>query len=152
MVPIDLREIKASFLSRVADLQRKFDASLDFLWVKTPHNVENEERVLEELSNLLAMHGIANANLTVEKSVFPSDAILWHADDINADLIVMPTHARRGLAHWFSGSLTEDTVNHIDIPVWTYKLDKEELNLTLESVKKATGKPAYKKIELLTID
>ncbi|NQZ77942.1 MAG: universal stress protein, partial [Ekhidna sp.] len=152
MVPIDLKQIKKSFLAEVSKLQAKFDATVDFLWVKTPHNIENEERVIEELTEILAANGMANATLTVERSVFPSDAILWHADDIEADIIVMPTHARRGLSHWFSGSLTEDTVNHVNIPVWTFKLDKGEASVELESVRDAHGKPEYKKIELLTVD
>ena len=152
MVPIDLREIKGSFLEGIAALQKEFDAALDFLWVKTPHNIENEELIHEELSSVFSSFGIKNFTLTIEHNVFPSDGILWHADDVNADMIAMATHARRGLAHWFSGSLTEDTVNHIDIPVWTFKLDKKEKSIRLESVKGVHGKPEYKKIEVLTAD
>ena len=152
IVPIDLREIKSSFLKQIASLQKKFDAELDFLWIKTPHNIENEELVQEELTNLISSHGMNNFVLTIEHNVFPSDGILWHADDTNANMIAMATHARRGLSHWFSGSLTEDTVNHIDIPVWSFRLDKKEKSVTLDSVKNAQGKPEYKKIEVLTTD
>ncbi|MEO9871997.1 universal stress protein [Ekhidna sp.] len=152
MVPIDIREIKDSFLKEVAKLQEKFDATFDFLWVKTPHNIENEEVVSKELSKIIASYGIKRSTLTIENSVFPSDGIIWHADDIKADMIAMATHARRGLSHWFSGSLTEDTVNHIDIPVWTFKLDKKEKPIVLNSVRNAHGKPEYKKIEVLTVD
>ncbi len=152
MVPIDLREIKASFFEQIAQLQEKFGATLDFLWVKTPHNIENEEVVEKELSDLISSYGIKNFTLTIEHNVFPSDGILWHADDTNANMIAMATHARRGLSHWFSGSLTEDTVNHIDVPVWSFRLDKKEKAITLDSVKNAHGKPEYKKIEVLTTD
>ena len=41
-------------------------------------------------------------------------------------MVAMATHARRGILHWLSGSMTEDTVNHLDVPVWTFKLDKSE--------------------------
>jgi nucleotide-binding universal stress UspA family protein len=39
------------------------------------------------------------------------------ADICDADLIVMGTHQRQGLSHWLFGSITEDTVNHAQIPV-----------------------------------
>jgi nucleotide-binding universal stress UspA family protein len=41
----------------------------------------------------------------------------WTAHEQGANLIVMATHQRRGLAHMLLGSITEDTVNHSDIPV-----------------------------------
>lgn len=152
LVPIDIRELKHSFFEQVEFLQRKLDAHLEFLWVKTPHNIENEEKVSTELSKLIKDHSISNFEISIVKNVFPSDGILDHAAETEVDLIAMPTHARRGISHWLSGSLTEDTVNHIKIPVWSFKLDKKEKAVNLESVKNAHGKAEYKKIHLLTSD
>ena len=42
LVPIDLREIQVDFMDRVSKLQKLFSASMEFLWVKTPHNIENQ--------------------------------------------------------------------------------------------------------------
>jgi nucleotide-binding universal stress UspA family protein len=36
----------------------------------------------------------------------------------------MATHQRKGLAHLFLGSITEDTVNHSDIPVLAIPIKK----------------------------
>ncbi|MEQ9468032.1 MAG: universal stress protein [Ekhidna sp.] len=150
LIPLDIREIKASFLDKVAALQDKFAAKIEFLWVKTPHNVENEQSVSKELSKILKEHGIDNYEFTIVNNVFPSDGILMHAYDTEADMVAMATHARRGISHWLSGSLAEDTINHIKIPVWTFKLNKKEKAITLDSVKNAHGKPEYKKIQVLT--
>jgi nucleotide-binding universal stress UspA family protein len=43
-------------------------------------------------------------------------------NDINADMIAMATHGRKGLAHFLSGSIAEDLVNHVSCPIWTYIL------------------------------
>ena len=136
----------------IAALQKQFDATIEFLWVKTPHNIENEEMVASELGKLIRQHGITNFEFTITKNVFPSDGILIHAYDTDANMIAMATHARRGISHWLSGSLTEDTVNHIKMPVWTFKMNKKEESINLNSVKNAQGKPEYKKIEVLTVD
>jgi len=53
---------------------------------------------------------------TVEEGVFE------YSNHINADAIAMPTHGRKGLAHFFAGSISEDLVNHSDIPVFTFKI------------------------------
>lgn len=44
-------------------------------------------------------------------------AIIEHAHDADADLIVMATHARSGLRRLFLGSVAEDVIRHAGIPV-----------------------------------
>lgn len=47
----------------------------------------------------------------------PVHAILQAAMDWNADLVVMGTHGRRGLAHVFLGSVAEQVVRGASVPV-----------------------------------
>ena len=151
LVPIDLREIQDEFMDKLVKLQKLFSASMEFLWVKTPHNIENNERVIEEFTKVVKEYGFKDSSFTISNNVFPSDGILEQAKDLEADMIAMATHARRGISHWLSGSITEDTVNHINIPVWTFKLDKKAKNRPLISFKEAKGTPEYKKIEMVLL-
>ncbi|RED46059.1 universal stress protein [Seonamhaeicola aphaedonensis] len=50
------------------------------------------------------------------------DGILNAANKLGADLIVVPTHGRKGLAHFFQGSVGEDVANHAALPVMTFKI------------------------------
>lgn len=50
------------------------------------------------------------------------DGIINSANKLGADLIVMPTHGRKGLAHFFQGSIGEDVANHSTLPVMTFKI------------------------------
>ncbi|GAB4240093.1 MAG: universal stress protein [Ekhidna sp.] len=149
LIPIDLRELRNSFLETVAKIQQIFGCELEFVWVKTPHNIENEEKVGKELAELFKSHGIENYKFFIVKHVFPTDGILIEADEIGADMVAMATHARRGISHWLSGSMTEDTVNHLDIPVWSFRINKEEKVLKLDAVANAKGKPLYKKLDVV---
>ena len=51
-----------------------------------------------------------------------TDGIIDYANEEQVDLVLMGTHARTGLAHLFSGSVTESVVNRIQYPVWTSHL------------------------------
>jgi nucleotide-binding universal stress UspA family protein len=51
----------------------------------------------------------------------PHDEITRYAADEQADMIVMATHGRTGLAHVLLGSVAEKVVQHADIPVLTIK-------------------------------
>lgn len=44
------------------------------------------------------------------------------ASKINADLIGIGTHGRKGIEHFMNGSLSEDLVNHAKRPVVTFKI------------------------------
>lgn len=48
--------------------------------------------------------------------------ILNYAESQAADMIGIPTHGRKGLSHFFMGSIGEDVANHSQIPVVTFKI------------------------------
>ena len=71
---------------------------------------------------------IAEGNLDMFKDVaVVSDysveqGILNYANRAGADLIAVATHGRKGLAHFFEGSISEDVTNHSTLPVMTFKI------------------------------
>jgi nucleotide-binding universal stress UspA family protein len=50
------------------------------------------------------------------------EGVLNCANKIGADLVIVPTHGRKGLAHFFKGSIGEDLANHSTLPVMTFKI------------------------------
>lgn len=48
--------------------------------------------------------------------------ILNYANVNGADVIAVATHGRKGLAHFFEGSISEDIANHSALPVMTFKI------------------------------
>ena len=50
------------------------------------------------------------------------DGILTFANKVGADLIAMSTHGKKGIAHFFEGSISEDVANHATLPVMTFKI------------------------------
>ena len=67
-----------------------------------------------DLSNLSNVHVVSD--YSIEKG------ILNFANVIGADLIAVATHGRKGLAHFFEGSISEDLANHSTLPVMTFKI------------------------------
>ena len=51
------------------------------------------------------------------RSGLPAADIVRAADDLGADLIVMATHGRSGLAHFLMGSVTEHVIREASCPV-----------------------------------
>jgi nucleotide-binding universal stress UspA family protein len=52
----------------------------------------------------------------------PADVIIGEADAWGADLIVMGTHGRRGIARVFAGSVAEEVIRRANAPVLTARV------------------------------
>lgn len=48
--------------------------------------------------------------------------IINFSNRVGADIIALPTHGRKGIAHFFTGSVGEDVANHSTLPVITFKI------------------------------
>ena len=55
------------------------------------------------------------------RSTSAAEAITESASDLGCDLIVMGTHGRRGIKHLLLGSVAENVVRSVDIPVLTVR-------------------------------
>ncbi len=102
-----------------------FGAKLKLVYVNLPGNqFYSTTEVNNHMRNFLNKvevpldhdHVIIYNDYTIEQGVLNS------AKAENAELIAMPTHGRKGLSHFFNGSIGEDVVNHANLPVITFKI------------------------------
>jgi len=68
-----------------------------------------------KVDNKLQKQGIASRAVTVEGRA--ADEILSYTEKNDVDLIVMSTHGRSGLSHFFFGSVAEKVSRHSRVPV-----------------------------------
>ncbi|RDK88758.1 universal stress protein [Marinirhabdus gelatinilytica] len=97
-------------------------AKLHLLYVNTPNDFKTTTDINKTIDSFVRGMGAENytKNIYCETSV--EKGILSFAKEINAQLIGMSTHGRQGLSHFFNGSISEDLVNHANMPVITFKI------------------------------
>ena len=66
-------------------------------------------------------HLIDFTTSTIEADFVDTGAVKF-AEDVNAGLIVMGTHGKKGIAHIIGGSIAEDVVNESKIPILIFKI------------------------------
>ncbi|MDO5977786.1 universal stress protein [Flavivirga spongiicola] len=104
----------------------KMGSKLYLVYVNLPNDQFKNSSEIEKLAvnfftkadgNLDRMDAVHyTSDYTVE------DGILSSSIKIGADLIAIPTHGRKGLSHFFQGSVGEDVANHSTLPVITFKI------------------------------
>ena len=97
-------------------------AKMHLLFVNTPREFQTTTQANETISNFIKGLEISNFTTNVYNDTSIEKGILQFAKDINAQLIGLSTHGRKGLSHFFNGSVSEDLVNHANMPVITFKI------------------------------
>jgi nucleotide-binding universal stress UspA family protein len=123
----DFRTESIPALTKARKLFDTLGAQMQLLYVHLPaEQFRSTTEVQERIERFFAEAGWDDHEL-MESIDFYSDytvedGLFSYSNKVGADVIAIPTHGRRGLAHFFSGSIGEDIVNHSDIPVITFKI------------------------------
>ncbi len=99
-----------------------FGAHLHLVNINTPNNFKSTKVAQQIMKDFLAGTDTTNITSHIYNDVNVEKGILHFAKSIDADLIGMSTHGRKGLSHFFNGSISEDLVNHAKRPVITFKI------------------------------
>ncbi|GAA4817174.1 universal stress protein [Litoribaculum gwangyangense] len=104
----------------------KMNTKVYFVYVNLPN--EHFQSSIEIENKVVNFFTKADGNLDKMKDVHyvsdytVEDGVLNFSLKIGADMIAVPTHGKKGLAHFFQGSIGEDIANHANLPVMTFKI------------------------------
>jgi nucleotide-binding universal stress UspA family protein len=106
---------------KVKELQNFFDAKLHVLYVNTPGSFKRDTITQKALKDFAKRFMLKDYTLNVFNDIDQESGVRNFVQSINADMVAMATHGRKGLNHFLSGSIAEDVVNHLECPIWTYQ-------------------------------
>lgn len=109
-------------LCKVKKFAGKFEANLHLVYINTANNFVIEEEAQKKLEEFVEGEDLKNSTLNIYNDVTVEKGILNFANSINAEMIGISTHGRKGLSHFFNGSISVDLVNHANMPIVTFKI------------------------------
>ena len=109
-------------------LAKLFGAKVDLVYVNTPYQFLTTHEINHRMQEFLkeAEHVRQHYETHVYNDIRVETGILNYVKDNKIDLICMFPNGRKGIAHFFNGSISSDLVNHSNTPVLTIKLEKEK--------------------------
>lgn len=105
---------------KVKELQHLFGARLHLTWVNTPARHKPEAEARGELQAFADWFMLQDYTINIFNYSDEESGIIEFTRLIDGDLIAMGTHGAKGIRHLLRGSIAEDVVNHVRVPVWTY--------------------------------
>lgn len=98
--------------------------TLHTLYVNTPGDFRTTQEVEDTMQRFMdeEKEPLEDYTLNIYNDLSIESGILHFAETIDAGLIGIGTHGRKGLSHFLNSSLSGDLVNHAQRPVITFKI------------------------------
>ncbi len=112
----------AKSFKQALSFAKKLDVEIDVVFINTPSKFKTSKEIDDRIASFSSAVGDGNYHITVQSDKNTEDGILNYARKVNADVIGIGTHGRKGLSRLINGSLSEDLVNHSKRPVVTFKI------------------------------
>jgi nucleotide-binding universal stress UspA family protein len=118
----DFTSILPKNISLLLSLRKALQAQLYLLQIQLPGQKKREVDIQTQMSAFAEANGLEE----VAYAIFPADAleegIVRFAADNNIDLIAIGSMQRTGLNKLINGCISADLVNHVQKPIFTFKL------------------------------
>lgn len=97
-------------------------ATIHLLMVNTPSGFKTSSEAKKLMEAFVKGVPAESYTLNIYNDMSVEKGILNFATETKSQLIGISTHGRKGIAHFFNGSISEDLVNHANMPVITFKI------------------------------
>jgi len=118
----DFKNDNKETYNQAVKLAEAFGSKVHLLMVNTMSNFTTTAKAKVRIMEFIEGNPFKNYTINIYNDMTVEKGILNFSHIINADLIGISTHGRQGIAHFFSGSISEDLVNHANRPVITFKI------------------------------
>ena len=103
----------------VKRVQKLYDSELHLVYINTRRNFRPDTVLKPQLVAFAEESDLSNYQVHVYNDFSAEDGIRFFAEEIDAGMIALGTHAHLGLARLLQGSVSEGLVNHAKRPVLT---------------------------------
>ncbi|MDN6280050.1 MAG: universal stress protein [Psychroflexus sp.] len=117
-----LKDTQNKTFQETVRLAKLLDARLTLIYINTPHSFKTNQFIEDRLKEFTKGIDTDAFNFEIYSDKSIEKGVRNFANKVNADLIGIGTHGRKGIAHFFNGSHSESLVNHAKRPVITFKI------------------------------
>ncbi|MFT7035103.1 MAG: nucleotide-binding universal stress UspA family protein [Cyclobacteriaceae bacterium] len=121
----DFKQPDEGVVAYIKEAQSIFKANLSLVIINTPNSFTTTRNDFQIMKTFAEEKGLENYTMDIYNDFSEENGIIDFSQDTKADMIALGTHGRTGIYHMLSGSIAEDVANHSDVPVWTFKIDRD---------------------------
>ncbi|MDT8394023.1 MAG: universal stress protein [Bacteroidales bacterium] len=116
VMAIDIKNCEEEEILQLQKFTKKFDSKVHFLHV-LDDGIETDQAV-KKLKSIAEKTQFANFTINTIDNENPPDAIMRYTKRLSADMLALVAEGKKGLKDLLFGSVTNDIINKIEIPVF----------------------------------
>jgi nucleotide-binding universal stress UspA family protein len=110
-------------VATIKRLQQLFGAKLHLLHIVDKEEEKHTDRITQAMAQFAERLGLQNVELHLHHNYKVAEGVRNFNQATDMDLVVVGTHARKGVSHLLYGSVAETLVNHCIRPLMSYHLE-----------------------------
>tara|TARA_R110002167_G_scaffold290126_2_gene495155 strand:- start:802 stop:1623 length:822 start_codon:yes stop_codon:yes gene_type:complete len=118
----DFREESLASFQKASEFAKMLSAEVSLVYINVPGDDFLSTTDAYQKINKFLHKAKAGQEVEIFNDYTVEQGILNYCETVGADVIGIPTHGRKGLTHFFMGSIGEDIANHSKLPVVTFKI------------------------------
>ncbi len=107
---------------KVMDFADKLGSELHLVYINIPGNDFLSTKDAYSRISTFLQQAVVGKEVKIYNDYSVEEGVMNYGENCNADVIAIPTHGRKGLSHFFRGSLGENIANRSKLPVLTFKI------------------------------
>ena len=111
-----------TFIDDVKILQKFFDSNLRLLWINTPTFFKSDAESIADLYEFAQEFKLDKYSVNIRSDYKTEDGIFRFAKETNARRSQWELTNGEDSSIFFTGSIAEDIVNHVNFPIWTFSI------------------------------
>jgi len=112
-------ELLVKKVNRLRDL---FDATIHIVHITYPAKLPPDHEIRERLNAFATQYKVKDCTISIYNDLDPESGLINFAKSVQADMVAMVTHGRKGLSQIVNGSIAESVGHHVDCPMLTVKI------------------------------
>lgn len=118
----DFQEEMTKPFENVVLFAEMLGAKIHLIFLNTPSDFQRSWVIKERMKSFEKLATGLMAKSEIVDCLFLEEGMEKYCEENHVGMIAMATHHRKGLSRTFLGSLTEEVVNHMDIPVVSFPI------------------------------
>lgn len=120
-------EVEPAF-QPILEFAKLFNSTIHLLKVVTRINFETTSTSLKIMHDFAKKFELQNFTINTYNEEDLESGILNFCKTHTCDMVAIATHGRRGIAHLVNGSIAEDVVNHVHVPILSTRIPDGTMN------------------------
>jgi nucleotide-binding universal stress UspA family protein len=139
LMPTDFKTVNKRFIKGLVDIASWLNMKMVFAYINTPKHFKDTISIEKEWGRFAQKFALRGSEFIVFNDKHIEDGVKKLVTKLSPHIVALPTHGLTGFDHFLYGSYTEDLINELEVPVYSYNMKNDYHSKSYRTVVETRG-------------